>query len=236
MLQPLVIAAIFVAVFAQSLAGFGFAMVAMPLLVETMPVNAAAALVAIIGITVRFVILVRFREDFTLRSVWRLVLASMFGVPLGLLVLDHVDPDLVQTLLGLVVAGYAAFNLVRPMVPRVTNLAWAYAAGFVAGVLAGAYNISAPPIVIYATARRWYPERFKANIQAYTVLIGAMVALGHWLKGNVTGDVLRHYAAALPVMAAALAVGLFVERFIKPEPFRKLVLVALLVMGIRLIL
>lgn len=60
--QLLVVAVIFLAVFTQSLSGFGVALVAMSLLPALIPIQVAAPLVAVVGLTIEFFLLLRYRS------------------------------------------------------------------------------------------------------------------------------------------------------------------------------
>lgn len=231
----LIILAIFVAVFTQSLAGFGVALIAMALLPPMIGMQAATPLVALIALTIEIFLLIRYRAALNLGAVWPIALASIFGIPLGVWALAKIGEDLLLTLLGLVITGYALYALMKFKLPELLSPLWAYGVGLVAGILGGAYNTSGPPVIIYGDCRRWPPAEFKSNLQGFFLVSSAFVAINHLVSGNITLDVWRYYLWTVPAMALGMLLGTSLDRFINPGTFRKIVLWLLVLMGLRLI-
>ena len=227
---------VFFAIFTQSIAGFGLALIAMPLLIRELGVIVAAPLVALVGVTAEIVLLLRYRHALNFRTLGRLVIASLAGVPLGVFLAARVDERLVLTCLGVVITLYALYALTRPRLPELHHPRWAFGFGFVGGILSGAYNTSGPPVVIYGTCRRWSPAEFRSNLQGYFFLNSIMVIITHTLAQNYTAQVWQYYLAALPGLVLALVLGLSLDRFINPARFRQIVLVLLVLIGLSLIL
>src|SRR5215813_15205102 len=84
-----VAAILFAATFVRSALGFGEALIAVPLLALVMPVTVAAPVAALVSITVALIVVVQDWRHVQWRSAVRLVLATLFGIPLGLLLLTR---------------------------------------------------------------------------------------------------------------------------------------------------
>src|SRR5437899_947689 len=97
-----VLVVIFLATLIRSAFGFGEALVAMPLLALLMPVQVAAPLAVLVSITVAVVIVLEDWHKVQLGSAWRLVLSTLFGIPLGLLLLTAVPAAVVKAVLAVV--------------------------------------------------------------------------------------------------------------------------------------
>jgi uncharacterized membrane protein YfcA len=119
--------------------------------------------------------------------------------------------------------------------PEMRHLGWSVLAGFLAGMLGGAYNTSGPPVIIYGDSQRWKPDQFKANLQGFFVLNSLLVVVAHFLGGNITREVWQLYLLGVPAMAVAVFAGTSLDRWINAVVFRKIALWILLVMGLRLI-
>ena len=226
---------VFLAVFTQSLSGFGIALVAMALLPALIGIRVATPLVALVGITMETVLLIRYREALEIRSIWKVVLAAVIATPLGALFLSRVDENITLTVLGLVIVGYALYALIGSKLPRLENSLWAYLAGFLGGLLGGAYNTSGPPVIVYADCRRWPLETFKGNLQGYFFVVGIAIIASHAMNGNFSAPVWNLYWWTLPFIALGLIAGLSLDRWLNPVLFRRVVLMLLVVMGLRLI-
>ena len=235
MQQILIIVVIFLAVFTQSLSGFGVALVAMALLPEVVSIQVATPLVALVAGTLEVILLLRYRHSLNVKAVWRIVLASILGIPLGVWALSRFDEKLVITLLGVVITGYALYGLLELKLPELNHPAWAYGLGFLAGALGGAYNTSGPPVIIYGNCRRWAPKEFKSNLQSFFLVNSLLVIAGHAWNQNFTTAVLNDYLVVLPVIGLGILAGVSLDKVINPAMFRKLVLWLLIFMGLRLI-
>jgi hypothetical protein len=90
-------------------------------------------------------------------------------------------------------------------------------------------------MVIYGDCRHWEPAEFKGNLQGFFMVNSFIVLTAHALSGNFTATVWQNYLVALPGLALGLVTGLMLDPFIKPQVFRKIVLVLLVMLGLRLI-
>ena len=236
----LIFVILFVSTFVHSTLGFGQALIAMPLLAMAIELRTATPLVAFVLMTIAAVILLRNWRVVDLSVVWRLVLSSCFGVPVGLLMLKGVPEGTMKVFLGTLVIVFSLYNLANRYlkiidlrhVSRGSLLACLF--GFVAGVLGAAYNTSGVVITIYATLRGWSPDRFRSTLQSYFVFTGLLILASHGLGGLWTPDVLRIYGTSLPLVLVAIFLGGKLHRFIPHGQFDGYVNVGLLIMGLLL--
>jgi uncharacterized membrane protein YfcA len=227
---------VFLAVFTQSLSGFGVALVAMALLPSMIGIHVATPLVAVIALVLEIILVYRYRQSLEVHAIWRIVLAALLGTPLGVYLLSNVNENISLTVLGIVITGYAVYALLGLKMPRLDGSAWAYLAGWFGGLLGGAYNTSGPPVILYADCRRWPPDVFKSNLQGYFLISSVAVVASHILNGNLTPQVWNIFWWTIPFILVGLVAGLGLGRWLNPVIFRRLVLVLLIVMGIRLII
>jgi hypothetical protein len=236
MSQLFTLIVIFLAIFTQSLTGFGSGLVSMAFLPDILGVRTAVPLVVLVTGTLEAILLVRYRSAFNLKAVRPLTLASVFGIPVGVWALRGLDEDVLLTVLGVVMAGYALYALLNFRLPELKHPAWAIIFGFFAGVLSGAYSVGGPPAIIYGSCRRWGPEEFKSNLQGFFLVNDTLAILSHGLSGNLTPVVWHTYLLVLPALGLGILAGTALDRFIDPRLFRKMVLILLVVMGVRMIL
>ncbi len=221
--------------FTQSLSGFGSALVAMPFLLTIVGPREAAPLMALASGTMQIALLIRYRRALRLGALWRLALAAFIGIPIGAYALTRLNENVVLGLLGVVLVAYAVYALTRPKMPELRHNAWAYAAGFVSGLLGGAYTTNGPPVIVYGSCRRWNREEFKANLQGFFSVCNVVILATHAVYGNLTAQVFKGYLAALPGLAVGVTAGLLLDRYINPKLFRKIMLALLVLLGLRLL-
>jgi uncharacterized membrane protein YfcA len=231
-LIPLIV---FFAAVIQSLAGFGFALIVMPLAVVAIGLKTAAPLVAMVGFTLNTINVVRFRRAVKLREVLRLTLASALGVPIGVWALVNVSEELILRLMGLILVTYAVYSLWRPRSLRPLPEGWAYPAGFLAGSLSGAYNTPGPPVVVYGALRGWPKDEFRAVLHGLFFFNGILVVTTHVAAGRVSGDVLTAFFTAVPALLLGILLASRVDHRLNRERFRILVTVMILVLGLSMV-
>jgi uncharacterized membrane protein YfcA len=231
-----VLAVIFLATLIRSAFGFGEALIAVPLLALLIPVEVAAPLAVLVSITVAAIVLLQDWQHVQLGSAWRLVVATLPGIPLGLLLLTALPEPVVKAILGAVIIAFSTYCLLRRAPPELRHdrLAWLF--GFGAGVLGGAYGMNGPPLVIYGTLRRWSAEHFRATLQGYFLPASVVGMGGYWLAGLWVSQVTRYFLLSLPVAIAAILLGRAVNRRLAGGSFILYVHVALLIIGITLLL
>jgi uncharacterized membrane protein YfcA len=231
---PLVVAILFVSTAAHSTLGFGVALLAMPLLALMIDIKTATPLVALVSVTIALSILLESWRNVDLSAVWRLMLSSLAGIPFGLMLLYIAPETCVKALLGILLISYGLYCLIMPRLPTTQRREFAYVAGFVAGILGGAYNTSGPPIIVYGTLRRWSPERFRATLQGY-FLSSVFIVIGHGLAGLWTLDAFKLYGYALPAIIVAITLGGKLNKSIPHGSFDRFVHAILVMMGALLI-
>jgi uncharacterized membrane protein YfcA len=232
----LILLVTFFASFTHTLAGFGSALVTMPILAKMLGVQVAAPLAALIVPTIEFLLLIRYREAFNLHVVWRLMAGAVVGIPLGVWALRQVDERIILTILGVVLIFYALYAFLRLKLPELKKPSWAYGFGFIAGLLNGAYNTSGPPIIIYGNCRGWEPAEFKANLQGFFTVAGLWVIVNHAFNGNLTPFVWQHYLLSWIAIVVGMWLGLKLDRFIDQVTFRKIVLAMLIILGVMMLI
>jgi hypothetical protein len=233
---PLVIVTILcLSVFTQSLVGFGQAMLAMPLITLLLDVQTATALVALVGIVSTMVIVLRGRQQINLREGWRLMLATLVGVPFGLLLLTQAPHELVTGLLGLLLIGFSLYNLLKWQLPQLPRENLAFAFGFTSGVLGGAYNTSAPPLVVYGVLRRWLPTQFPATLQGISLPLGCAVVASHGVGGLWTQAVLGLFVPTLPLIPLCVLLGLWLNQRVPRARFEQIIYLIILLLGLLLL-
>src|SRR6202167_4776861 len=104
-----VLAVVFVATLIRSAFGFGEALVAVPLLALLMPVEVAAPLAVLVSITVAAIVVVQDWHHVHVRSAGWLIFSTLFGIPLGLLLLTNVAEPIVKAILAVVILAFSTY-------------------------------------------------------------------------------------------------------------------------------
>ena len=232
----LVTAVLFLATVIRSAFGFGEALVAVPLLALLIPVEVAAPVAVLVSITVALIIIVQDWRNVHFRSAIWLVIPTMFGIPLGLMLLRWVSEPVVKSILATVIIVFSAHALLGRKQHELRNDKFAWLFGFSAGVLGGAYGMNGPPLVIYGSLRRWSPQHFRATLQGYFLPASIAGMWGYRLAGLWTPSVNRFFLLSLPFVILATFLGRAINRRLEAHRFLLYVHGGLIAVGIVLLL
>lgn len=191
----------------RGLTGFGFAIVAMPLVSLFIPPAVALPVLTILQIPSSGQAVLRDWSDTDWEAA---VITCIAGIPtilLGIFFVTYVSAELMRVAVGVLVISSAiflsfGFSLCRP--PARLELA---SAGILSGFLQGALAMAGPPIVTLLLASSWSAARCRATLSFVFLLLGcAAVALGFWQK-IVTQESLVLTAFCLPGLLAGQVIG-----------------------------
>jgi uncharacterized membrane protein YfcA len=226
-----VLSVLFFATMIRSSFGFGEALIAVPLLALLMPINVAAPVAVLVSITVALVVVVQDWRKIHARSAGWLVLSTLFGIPLGLVMLKTVPEPAVKGILAVVIIGFSTFSLRTGNRHELKNdkLAWLF--GFAAGILGGAYGMNGPPLVIYGSLRRWSPGHFRATLQGYFLPASLIGMIGYLATGLWSSAVSRFFLWSLPVVVLAIFLGRMINQRLDPQKFMVYVHAGLVLIG-----
>jgi len=235
---PLLLALLVVAGFTQGATGFGFGLVVMSVLPHLIDVREDVPLVSVFGLILTGVMLWPYRAYVEPRRFLPVLAGVAVATPLGALYLRSIDQRLVTGTLGAFLVVYAAASLLAERgrssaTPRVRiSRRWGPVAGLLGGLLGGAFNTGGPPIIVYATARGWNAEGFKANLQVLFLFNSAtqLVLFASW--GMLTPEILHLDLIGLPALLAGLLAGMWASARLDAVRFRRVVLALLLVFGV----
>jgi uncharacterized membrane protein YfcA len=230
-----VLAVLFFATMIRSAFGFGEALIAVPLLALLMPVNVAAPVAVLVSITVALIVVAQDWRKIHMRSAGWLVLSTLFGIPLGLVMLKTVPEPVVKGILAVVIIGFSTFSLRTGNRHELKNdkLAWLF--GFAAGILGGAYGMNGPPLVIYGSLRRWSPGHFRATLQGYFLPASLIGMIGYLATGLWSSTVSRFYFWSLPVVVLAIFLGRMINQRLDAGKFMVYVHGGLVLIGVVLL-
>ncbi len=178
----LIILIIGLAGFAQGLTGFGFGLVAMPLLPMLMDFKDAVALTVMMNLIVCSMMFLNVRSSFSLRRGLGLVAGACLGVPIGVYVLAQFNQALLLRVLGGVMVFFSINELIlmRATSARLSER-FGFPCGLISGGLSGAFNMGGPPAIAFSYSQTWSKEQVVAVLQ---VVFGLSTLLRLILLGN----------------------------------------------------
>ncbi len=228
-----VIAVVLIASTAQTVAGFGFALIAVPFLVIVLDVKDAVVLVGILGLLNSTLVARAVWRHMRVRSVGTMLLGSFAGMPVGLLVLLFAPEDALRLAVGVAsIAMAAAITLGLRFGGGGGDRPGELFAGAVSGLLNTSTGMNGPPIVLYLQERGYPPDEFRGALSAFFIVSGVVSFAAFAATGVVSGAALALGAAGVPAIFAGNWVGHRLLGRLSHETFRRLVLALLIVTAV----
>ena len=192
----------------QSATGFGFSLIAAPLVFATVEPAQAVGLMILLGTEVNALTLVgeRRRPQPDLRESAAILTAALPGAVLGVAVLRALDAVALQFA---VTAGVIGTLVARRLAAgRHTPFWGAPIAGLFAGGLTTSTTTSGPPLIVYLLGRDLTPERMRDTLPLIFLglsVVGVVALLVTRTAGAV--PTASHIAILVPVVLAAHIAG-----------------------------
>jgi len=221
--------------FTQGVTGFGFGLLAIPLLSLFIDIKTAVPLCSLLGILITAFLSLRLRKHIDQRKILPLLLGCIPGVAIGTLFLKTAPPALLSMLMGIMLMAYVLYRLTGRQQPRSINARWAYVAGFFTGAISSAFSAGGPPTIIYTTLRGWDKNEIKATLSGFFLVGGLTVITAHALTGLTTRLVLHYFMLSAPVVIGGVFAGSLLYDRIDTGGYLKLLHYLLLAMGILMI-
>ncbi|MFM7665608.1 MAG: sulfite exporter TauE/SafE family protein [Actinomycetota bacterium] len=225
-----VLAVMMFAALVQSLGGFGFALLAVPLAALAIDLKVAVIAVSVGSLFNTVILFIRTRKNINREVAWRFNVPAVLGMPIGLYVLANVAQRPLKIVLGviIIVATLALMRGAANIAPR----RWIEVlAGWLSGILSTATGTNGPPLVLAAQMRGLTPDVFRATLAFTFTLSGSLSLLMYVAARLVTRGALLLALAAVPLIVVGQRIGIRLQPRLSGRRFERLVYGLLLLSG-----
>jgi hypothetical protein len=223
-----------VSAFVHGAFGFGFPLLATPLLALGFDLRTAIMLTLVPTVSINLISIVSERHwRSALQRYWPIPAFAIVGSVMGTQLLLAVEPEPFRLLLALVLIAYlVSDHLHRGAQPvHVGELGQALF-GLVLGLLAGVINIFAPLVVVFALYTQMPAGLMVATFNLCFITSKTGQILGFATAGAFDIEIVRLALFALPAILAALWLGIRVRRRIETGAYKRLLRGALWVIAL----
>ncbi|MEV6034079.1 sulfite exporter TauE/SafE family protein [Nonomuraea sp. NPDC052116] len=211
----------------HAVTGFGYALVATPLLALAVDPHTAVVSTTMSALAMTITIAVRQRHH----AEWKVAMIAMAGIvlglPIGLWVYGVTSERLLTALIGVGVLGCTVMVWRRVKVPG--NVPVLVGVGLLSGALSTSTGTNGPPMVAAFQGMGYEPAQFRATLSAVFAGTSVFSLIGFAVAGEVNSQSLWIGLVGLPVVQLGWFAGNAIFSRIDPDRFRKVVLAALLV-------
>lgn len=224
-------AIIFVAAFFSGLSGFGFALIALPLLTFFLDLQTIVPLMVMLGVSTSLTNTILLRRSILFGKIGLLMAGALAGTPAGAYCLGHVPAHWLGMGLGAVMVAAMGYQFWAKPEPRRLGFAPTILAGGVSGLLSGSIGAAGPPVIVYSSIQPWTKDQSKGVMACYFTLVGIYTLIMFIATGLATSKALSLYPLLLPALALGLFLGGRLYARITDHGYRKMVLAMVFVLG-----
>ena len=221
---------IFIGSFFATVSGFGFALVAAPLLAMIMPLKWAIIFILVLTVVLRILTMYRVWGEFNWRTVTWTSLGSFVGMLPGSMVLRFISLTHLQIFLGVVLLLATALMSLQYTVPIKNKTAGRLGAGVLSGFFGACTSVSGPPLVLYFLNEHTDKTEMRANMIWIFGITGILMVGASYWAGNIAavGDWSYLYSM-IPATFLGVLAGERMFRYLNQHLFRRLSLLIVLV-------
>ncbi len=183
---------VFVAAALQRAVGFGFALLAVPLMAFVVPTKSAVVIVFLTGSVTSVWLALRLVHRIEWRTARRLGAGAVVGAPVGVVILSLVSAMSLRLVLGVTTSVAAVWIIVssrrgsaRPVEHKRSTT---FGLGVASGVLNTSLATSGPPLVYELRRTGFHGDRFRGTISAVFVISNLIGLPLLALAGLITAD------------------------------------------------
>src|SRR6266404_1391512 len=232
----LFLAAAFAGGLVSGVSGFAMGLVVSGVWLHIITPVQTAALIAGYGLLTQGYGILKLRQALNWQNIWPLSLGTTIGIPIGVILLNHINPAYLRFGVGVLLVLYTIYGLARPAFkPMKIGVGPDIAIGIVNGLVGGLTGLGGIVSTISCQLRGWPKNLQRAVFQPVLFAAFVIISISMGITGAITAETLKLYVLGFPFMLAGLWIGFKLYGTIDDETFRKAVLVLLLFAGLSLI-
>ena len=206
----------------SSLTGFGYALVATPLMVLLFPPQTVVPVIMVSWLPLAALLVRESRERMQWRRIGRWGGGAIVGIPLGVYGLAATAPGLMRAVIGAATLLAALTLGLKPTRPLRHESLVAPLAGLVSGIMGGATGMSGPPVILFGLNQGWEHRALRANLIGYFAVKQVLVLIFLQGFGILNLGTLTLGVAALPGMLLGYNAGIALKDHVPYRHFRVL--------------
>ena len=227
---------VLMAAMVQGMVGFGFSLIAVPLLSMVLPVQSVVPMVVCYSLINNLMIAGTIGRAAKPGKILPMIVFGIMGIPFGVRLLIYTDGTVLRQIMGvlIVITSLAMIFGFKIAIHR-ERLALCVA-GFTSGFLNGSLSMSGPPIVLFMSNQAMAKDTFRANLAVYASVTNVVTIGTLLINGLIPWHLVSVMAMNAMGLIAGTAIGMTASSRIRETYFRRTVLALMTIIGIMTII
>lgn len=228
---------VLMASFLKGLTGFGFALVALPLLTLFFPMQVLVPAMTIFNLLSSVYILAHIRLKVSAKYILPMLLTSFVGIPAGVYVLKYFPEKTLELTTGVSIFAVSMVfflgngNELSESKKEKPILF----AGFLSGFMASSMSIGGPPVALAMNRKGYSKESFRKIFALISIANALVSSVLYVVKGIFVAFSLKFAVFLFPVLLLGSRIGDIWSKRINQAQFKKAVLIFNMALGLFII-
>ena len=216
----------------QGTVGFGFALIAVPLLSLLLPMKVVVPMIVCYSLVTNLMIVTTTINYVNLKRISVMIISGLIGIPIGVYGLKNLNPEILKGIIGIIIVITAIFMMKGYKIHfKRENLSFGIT-GFISGVLNGCLSMSGPPVVLFLSNQGYDKNEFRANLTFYAIITNIMAIMAYILNKLLTKDMVGILGINVITLLLGSYLGITISGKIKSNHFNKIIHFLLVIIGI----
>lgn len=223
---------IFISAVLQGVTGFGFSLVAVPLLSMVSPLGEVVPLLVLYSLLLNILVVAKVKSEIDKKQLFALIAFGVLTIPFGMLALKFMDPYYIKKGVGVFIM-LLALAMAFDFKVHVKNKTLSYmGAGLISGFLNGSTSMSGPPVIILLSNEGTEKMKFRKTLALYFLSLNLVTLPMYFVGGLLTAPLMKTGVTLLPAMIIGTFVGILLGNKLPEGLFRRFNLALIFLMGI----
>ena len=216
----------------QGTVGFGFSLVAVPLLALAMPLKEIVPMLVLYSLFLNIMVWFKVKGKVDKKKIMLLIIFGLVSIPFGIFILNYVKEIYIQIFVGILII-ISSLAMIKNYKFTFKNDAIAYSlAGILSGILNGATSLSGPPVILMLSNEGVNKGSFRKTLATYFMVLNIFSLPMFIASGLLDKPLLIKSAIIFPSMVIGVILGIGLGNRMKEHHFRKITLGLVFAMGI----
>ncbi|MBC35112.1 MAG: hypothetical protein CL663_03585 [Bacteroidetes bacterium] len=209
----------------KGITGFGFALLAVPLLSLIYPLDMLVPAMVLFNLITSLYILFKLQEKIKWYYIVPMFIASLGGIPLGVYALEYLDQETLKLIIGAIILIFSLKMLKGVKLAKKRLKLPIVFAGFVSGILTSSVSLSGPPLVIAMLRKGYNKEVFRGLFSWFNVFACLFSSVAFYVKGYLNPDSMKLALFSLPLLIIGSGWGSKIQKNFNQQQFKRVVII-----------
>ncbi len=217
----------------QGITGFGFALIAVPLLSLFIPeLRNITPIIVIYSFLTNIIIFYKTKQYIDFKKILPLIIFGIIATPLGTYILLYINVNTLKVIVGTIIV-ITALAMLKNYKIKINKQNISYGVvGLLSGFLNGSTGLSGPPVVLFLTNQNTDKDVFRANLTLYGIATNVFAIILFISEGIINTSVLNFTALYLPALIIGTFLGINASSKINEALFKTLTIYLISFLGL----